>query len=131
MRSLIVLRAPMFSDLAMSATLSGEPIPATRRCSRRVHTLAQQAGDRALHRDALAGAARTHEEVERAERDVAQRMRVVGGGRVQPGLPQVGVPLLPTPGVLPPRVEVEQVLAALKIPHMMATIAQNEKNLII
>lgn len=97
----------------------------------RVDALAQQAGDCALHRDALAGPARAHEEIERAQHHVAQRMRVVGGERVQPRLPQIGIPLLPTPRVLPPRVEVEQVLTALKIPHMLATIAQSEKSLTI
>jgi hypothetical protein len=35
------------------------------------------------------------------------------------------------PRILPPWVEVEQVLAALKVPHMLATIAQSEKSLII
>ncbi|THD68614.1 MAG: hypothetical protein E8A12_04305, partial [Phenylobacterium sp.] len=37
----------------------------------RVHALAQQAGDRALHRDALAGPARTHQEVKRQQVNTA------------------------------------------------------------
>jgi hypothetical protein len=50
-------------------------------------------------------------------------MRVIRGERVQPSLPQIGISLPPPPGILPPRVEVEQMLTALKIPHMLAIIA--------
>jgi hypothetical protein len=93
----------------------------------RIDALVQQAGDRALHRDALASPTRAHEEIERAQRDVAQRMRVVGAERVQTGLPQIGIPLLPTPGVLPPRVEIKQVLPALKVPHLSHIVAQKHR----